>query len=68
MRSRLASAEDHLRETAEAEARARAPLDAAEQETQRLTAEAKALANLLRPRESDLWPPLIDSLEGAAGL
>ncbi len=67
VRSRLASAEERLRETAEAEARARAPLDQAEQETRRLTAEAKALANLLRPRESDLWPPLIDSLKVQPG-
>jgi chromosome segregation protein len=66
-RSRLASAEERLRETAEDEARARAPLDQAEQETRRLTAEAKALANLLRPRESDLWPPLIDSLKVQPG-
>ena len=67
VRSRLASADERLRETAEAEARARAPLDQAEQETRRLTAEAKALTNLLRPRESDLWPPLIDSLKVQPG-
>ena len=55
------------RETAQAEAAARAPLDAAEQETRRLTAEARALANLLRPGDSDLWPPLIDSLKVQPG-
>jgi chromosome segregation protein len=67
VRSRLATAEDRMRETADAEARARGPFDQAEQETRRLTAEAKALANLLRPRENDLWPPLIDSLKVQPG-
>lgn len=66
-RSRLASLEERLNATVEAEARARAPFDTAEQETRRLGAEARALANLLRPRESDLWPPLIDSLKVQSG-
>jgi chromosome segregation protein len=40
----------------------RAPLEAAEREVQRLSAEAKALADLLRPQGADLWPPLVDAV------
>jgi chromosome segregation protein len=46
---------------------ARGPLDAAEQDVQRFAAEARALANLLGPADSDLWPPLIDSLKVQPG-
>jgi chromosome segregation protein len=49
-------------ETAEqAENAARVPLEQAEREVQRLSAEASALAQLLRPAQ-DLWPPLIDAV------
>lgn len=41
---------------------ARAPLEAAERSVQSLSAEAKALADLLRPEAPDLWPHLIDSI------
>jgi len=66
-RSVLATAEERLTDAMNAEAAARAPLDAAEQDAQRLTAETRALANLLRPAASDLWPPLIDSLKVQPG-
>jgi chromosome segregation protein len=45
-----------------AEEDARAPLEAAEREVQTLSAEAKALAEVLRPEGQDLWPPLIDAV------
>ena len=49
------------------EAEARAPLENAERDVQRLSAEAKALAELLADRSSDLWPPLIDAVRVEAG-
>ncbi|HEY1614100.1 MAG TPA: chromosome segregation protein SMC [Rhizomicrobium sp.] len=49
------------------EAAARVPLEAAERESQRLGAEAKALADLLRPQGADLWPPLIDAVTVQSG-
>jgi chromosome segregation protein len=45
-----------------AEAQLREPLEAAERETQRLLAEAKALADLLNPEGQGLWPPLVDAV------
>jgi chromosome segregation protein len=66
-RSALASAEERLAEASDAEATARVPFESAEHEVQRLAAEARALANLLRPGVSDLWPPLIDSLKVQPG-
>ena len=48
-------------------AKARPPFEAMETEVQRLAAEAKALANLLRPEGQDLWPPLIDALRVKPG-
>ncbi len=52
-------------ETAEQETRG--PLDVAERDLQRLSAEAKALADLLRPRGQDLWPPLVDAVRVKSG-
>ncbi len=66
-RSLLADAEARLADAMEAEAAARSPLDAAEQVAQRLAAETRALANLLRPADSDLWPPLIDLVKVQPG-
>ena len=66
-RKRLEQAEARLAGTIEAAATTRGPLDAAEQDAQRLTAETRALANLLRPAASDLWPPLIDSVKVQPG-
>ncbi|MBV9540709.1 MAG: chromosome segregation protein SMC [Alphaproteobacteria bacterium] len=44
------------------EADARTPLEDAEREMQRLSAEAKALSDLLRPAVQDLFPPLVDAV------
>jgi chromosome segregation protein len=52
---------------AEQENQARSPLEVAEREVQRLGAEIRALANLLRPTGNDLWPPLIDALKVQPG-
>ncbi|HEV2650557.1 MAG TPA: chromosome segregation protein SMC [Rhizomicrobium sp.] len=45
-----------------AETQTRAPLEEAEREWQRLSAEAKALGDLLRPQGGDLFPPLVDAV------
>ncbi|HEY3638320.1 MAG TPA: chromosome segregation protein SMC [Rhizomicrobium sp.] len=54
-----------LAETKETETRT--PLETAEREAQRLSAEAKALSDLLRPEIGDLWPRLIDSVSVESG-
>jgi chromosome segregation protein len=54
-------------ETMNSAAKARPPFEAMETEVQRLAAEGKALANLLRPEGQDLWPPLIDALRVKPG-
>jgi len=51
----------------DAAAKARQPFEAIDQQLQGLSAEAKALANLLRPDGQDLWPPLIDALRVKPG-
>jgi len=61
------SADARLAAASAAEAHARVPLDAAEHDVQRLDAETRALANLLRPTGGDLWPPLIDALKVQPG-
>src|SRR6185295_11939423 len=50
-----------------AESEARGPLDDAEREWQRLSAEAKALGEVLRPEGPDLFPPLIDAVKVRQG-
>jgi chromosome segregation protein len=66
-RIKLDSAESLLAAASLAESQARIPLDEAEHDFQRLDAETRALANLLRPTGGDLWPPLIDSLKVEPG-
>jgi chromosome segregation protein len=61
-REALNTARAALGEAEVAEAEARAPLEHTEREAQRLSAEAKALADLLRPEGQDLWPPLVDAV------
>ncbi len=61
------AAETRVAQASAAEAQARIPLDAAEHDVQRLDAETRALANLLRPTGADLWPPLIDALKVEPG-
>ena len=50
-----------------AEATAREPLEVAEREVQRLSAEVKALGDLLHPEGEGLFPPLIDAVTVQAG-
>ncbi|HTQ12616.1 MAG TPA: chromosome segregation protein SMC [Rhizomicrobium sp.] len=66
-REALAAARARLDDAESVEAQAREPLEAVEREAQALSAEAKALADLLRPRDADLWPPLIDAVKVQAG-
>jgi chromosome segregation protein len=54
--------------TAAADAeRAREPLAAADAHAGRLRAEEKALASILKPKDGDLFPPLIDAVRVAPG-
>ncbi|MGH6871061.1 MAG: chromosome segregation protein SMC [Rhizomicrobium sp.] len=66
-REALAIARVRLDETQSTETATREPLELAERETQALSAEAKALADLLRPQGSDLWPPLVDAVKVQSG-
>jgi chromosome segregation protein len=61
------NAEALLAVAAGRESETRVPLEAAEREVQRLSAEIRALANFLRPAGNDLWPPLIDALKVQPG-
>ncbi len=61
-RTSAAIARDAAAAAEQAEAAARAPLEDAEREWQRLSAEAKALGDLLRPEGQDLFPPLVDAV------
>ncbi len=61
-REALTQARLALESAERAEAEARLPLEAAERETQVLSAEARALADVLRPEGQDLWPPLVDAV------
>ncbi len=63
----LGAAQSTREATQAAEADARVPLEAAERQVQLLSAEAKALADLLRPQGADLWPPLIDAVKVEPG-
>jgi chromosome segregation protein len=66
-RSSLAEAEIRLGDAERAEAEARTPLEECERSIQALSAEAKALSDLLRPGDADLWPPLVDAVKVQPG-
>jgi len=66
-RNALNAARAALVDAEAAEKQARAPLEDSEREVQRLSAETKALADLLRPRGQDLWPPLVDAVRVQSG-
>ncbi|HSZ75569.1 MAG TPA: chromosome segregation protein SMC [Rhizomicrobium sp.] len=66
-RNALQIARDALAEAETGEAEARTPFEKAEREAQRLSAEAKALSDFLRPRDKDLWPPLVDAVHVQPG-
>jgi chromosome segregation protein len=51
----------------EAEARTRAQLQQAQDQRQRLKAEADALSSIFATSDSEMWPPMIDSLAVAPG-
>ena len=61
-RARVTEAASRLAAAEAAEAEARLPLEAAEHEVQRLSAEAKALGDLLHPEGEGLFPPLVDAV------
>jgi chromosome segregation protein len=61
-RAAAAAAREALAEAQRAETETRGPLEHAEREWQRLSAEAKALGDLLRPQGQDLFPPLVDAV------
>ncbi|HVP86195.1 MAG TPA: chromosome segregation protein SMC [Rhizomicrobium sp.] len=66
-RNALTIARAALADAEAAEKEARVPLEEAEREVNRLSAETKALADLLRPRGQDLWPPLVDAVRVQSG-
>jgi chromosome segregation protein len=66
-RNALTLARVTLAATETAEAEARTPFEKTEREAQRLAAEAKALADFLRPRDQDMWPPLVDAVHVQPG-
>ena len=61
-RNALTEARQALDTAEHAETLARGPLEAAEREAQMLSAEAKALADLLQPEGQGLWPPMVDAV------
>jgi chromosome segregation protein len=67
--SRTAAAEARARysEAESAEATNREPLENAEREVNRLSAEVKALGNLLAPEGEGLFPPLVDAVTVQSG-
>ncbi len=67
MRVRADAARQTRGEAELAESTARDPLETAEREAQRLTAEAKALGDLLHPEGQGLFPPLIDAVTVQSG-
>ncbi|HEX4533042.1 MAG TPA: chromosome segregation protein SMC [Rhizomicrobium sp.] len=66
-RSTLEYAREQLEAAERGETELRKPLEEAEREVQRISAEAKALADLLRPGGQDLWPPMIDAVRVEPG-
>ncbi len=66
-RRALNAARAALADAEAAENSARMPLENAERDVNRLSAETKALADLLRPRGQDLWPPLVDAVRVQSG-
>jgi chromosome segregation protein len=61
-RAALSEAAAKLEAAERAEVEMRGPLEEREREVQQLSAEAKALGDLLRPDGADLWPPLVDAV------
>jgi chromosome segregation protein len=66
-RAAAAQARAKFQESESDEAEARTPLEAAEHEVQRLSAEVKALGELLHPEGEGLFPPLVDAVTVQSG-
>ncbi len=66
-RAAAAEARTAFHDAEAAEGVAREPLEAAEREVQRLSAEVKALGDLLHPEGEGLFPPLVDAVTVQAG-
>ena len=62
IRDNAAAARAGLIEAEAAEAKARVPMEEAERDVQRRSAEVKALGDLLHPEGEGLFPPLIDAV------
>ena len=67
LRTALDAARAALDDAERGEHDKRAPLQNAERLVQELSAEAKALSDLLRPKGGDLWPALVDSVKVQSG-
>jgi chromosome segregation protein len=67
LRTAFESARNALEQAEAAEGEARKPLQDIERRVQELSAEARALANLLRPQGDDLFPPLVDAVKVQPG-
>jgi chromosome segregation protein len=61
-RDALTAARQSLDDAERSEKEARGPLETAERDVQVLSAEAKALADLLQPEGQGLWPPMVDAV------
>ena len=61
------AARTKFHDTETAEATAREPLEASEREVQRLSAEIRALSDLLHPEGEGLFPPLVDAVTVQSG-
>ena len=66
-RAAAGEARTRFQDAESAEAVARDPLEAAEREVQRLSAEVKALGDLLHPEGEGLFPPLVDAVTVQSG-
>jgi chromosome segregation protein len=66
-RTAAAEARTHYSEAEAAEATTRDPLEHAERDVNRLTAEVKALGDLLHPEGEGLFPPLVDAVTVQSG-
>lgn len=66
-RTAAAEARAKFHDAETGEAAARDPLEAAEREVQRLSAEVKALGDLLHPEGEGLFPPLVDAVTVQSG-
>jgi chromosome segregation protein len=67
LRAALEAARAALETAERSEQEKRGPLQSAERTVQELSAEAKALSHLLRPKGDDLWPALVDSVKVQPG-